>query len=219
MKNTYFMAKKIMSEQQFSEFIYKLVKESIDALGGFMPQESESEDSDDNRGNETEKEKKIRMSVEKQLQRPGIDIAPYAYSLDGISLQPANGDDNEHKNARSKLYKKINHKPDSNGEPQYLSPEETIKLKNELSGNLSEGKKIKLSESDIMHMVNESIKRILKETKNSFEAAKYQGKWSVFDKDSKTFSHIGVGKRNASKKAKELNDYCEKKDKEEKTSK
>lgn len=41
--------------------------------------------------------------------------------------------------------------------------------------------------------------------KNDFEPAKYQGKWSVYDKTSRTYSNIGVGKKNAVKKAEELN--------------
>lgn len=43
------------------------------------------------------------------------------------------------------------------------------------------------------------------ESKDDFEAAKYNGKWSVFDKVSRTYSNIGVGKKKATEKAKELN--------------
>lgn len=38
-----------------------------------------------------------------------------------------------------------------------------------------------------------------------FEAAKYQGKWAVYDTDSRTFSHIGAGKKFCEKKATQLN--------------
>jgi hypothetical protein len=55
--------------------------------------------------------------------------------------------------------------------------------------------------------------------KVSFEAAKYENKWAVFDKVSKTFSFIGSGKQFCVKKAKELNEYCFKKDIEEKSTK
>lgn len=55
--------------------------------------------------------------------------------------------------------------------------------------------------------------------KTSFEAAKYENKWAVFDKISKTFSFIGSGKWFCEKKAKELNEYCHKKDMEEKSTK
>ena len=165
------MNKKVMNEQQFNKFIYKLVKESLDTFKIYSPfeakkskedSEKSKEDSEKSNDGETEKQKKVRLSVEKQLQRPGIDIAPYAYELEDLPITPENGDDNEHKNARSKLYKKINHKPDSNGDPQYLSPEEVIQLKSELSSNLSESRKLRLSESDIMYMVNESVKTILR---------------------------------------------------------
>ena len=172
-----FMAKKIMNERQFNSLIYKLVKESIDTLLQSSPFEADNSSENNSKEGETEKERKIRISVEKQLQKPGINIAPYAYKLDDIPIQTNNGDDNEHKNARSKLYKKLNHKPDNNGEPQYLSPEEAIKLKNELSSNLDESRKLRLSESDITYMVNESVKRILK------ESIDYQGNDLSYDSD------------------------------------
>ena len=74
---------------------------------------------------------------------------------------------------------------------------------------------IRLTESELRNMITESVKRALNEGKNDFEAAKYQGKWSIFDNGSRTYSHIGVGKKKAIAKAKELNDYCTQKDKEE----
>lgn len=55
--------------------------------------------------------------------------------------------------------------------------------------------------------------------KASFEAAKYENKWAVFDKVSKTFSFIGSGKRFCQQKAKELNEYCKQKDMEENSAK
>lgn len=44
--------------------------------------------------------------------------------------------------------------------------------------------------------------------KNDFEAAKYGRYWAVYDKVSRTFDYIGMGKRFCEKKAKELNEYC-----------
>lgn len=41
----------------------------------------------------------------------------------------------------------------------------------------------------------------------TWEAAKYKGKWAVFDTVSRTFNWIGRGKRFCEKKANELNDY------------
>lgn len=169
------MAKKMMNERQFNGLIYKLVKESIDTLMQSSPFEGDNSSDNNSEEGETEKERKIRMSVEKQLQKPGIDIAPYAYKLDDIPIQPSNGDDNEHKNARSKLYKKLNHKPDSNGEPQYLSPEEAIELKNELSSNLSESRKLRLTESDLTYLVTEATNRILKEAYSDAQYAHLAG--------------------------------------------
>lgn len=77
------------------------------------------------------------------------------------------------------------------------------------------GRTIRLNESELKRMIDESIRRVLNEGKDDFEAGKYQGKWSVFSKPSRTFSHIGIGKKKAIKKARELNDYCAQKDKEE----
>ena len=39
-----------------------------------------------------------------------------------------------------------------------------------------------------------------------FEAAKYNGKWAVFAKKSRTFHFIGKGKKFCEKKARELNE-------------
>lgn len=38
-----------------------------------------------------------------------------------------------------------------------------------------------------------------------YEVAKYQNKWSVFDRESRTFSFIGKGKKFCENKVKELN--------------
>ena len=40
---------------------------------------------------------------------------------------------------------------------------------------------------------------------DNFEVAKYNGKWSIFDKISKTFSCIGMGKKYCTERVKELN--------------
>ena len=69
---------------------------------------------------------------------------------------------------------------------------------------------IRITEQDLNNIIKESVKNILSESK--FEAAKYQNKWSIFDNDSRTFSNIGIGKKKATEKAKELNDYCKEKD-------
>lgn len=42
-----------------------------------------------------------------------------------------------------------------------------------------------------------------------FEAAKYGNKWGVFDRVSRTFSHIGKGKRFCENKSRELNNDLE----------
>jgi hypothetical protein len=65
---------------------------------------------------------------------------------------------------------------------------------------------IKLTESDLHRIIKESVKSVLAEGKNDFEPAKYNGKWSVYDKTSRTFSNIGIGKKKAANKANELNE-------------
>ena len=40
----------------------------------------------------------------------------------------------------------------------------------------------------------------------SFELVKYQGKWAVYDKTSRTYSFIGKGKRFCKRKVISLND-------------
>jgi len=42
-----------------------------------------------------------------------------------------------------------------------------------------------------------------------FEAAKYEGKWAVFAKRSRTFSWVGKGKRFCQKMAKVLNEIVD----------
>lgn len=66
--------------------------------------------------------------------------------------------------------------------------------------------KIRLTESDLHRIIRESVKSVMAEGKNDFEPAKYNGKWSVYDKASRTFSNIGIGKKKATNKANELNE-------------
>lgn len=42
---------------------------------------------------------------------------------------------------------------------------------------------------------------------DNWELAKYRNKWAVYNRTSRTFSHIGKGKRFCQNKAKELNEY------------
>lgn len=48
--------------------------------------------------------------------------------------------------------------------------------------------------------------------RDDFEAAKYGRFWAVFDRVSRTFNHIGMGKKFCQKKAQELNEYCKQKE-------
>lgn len=49
---------------------------------------------------------------------------------------------------------------------------------------------------------------------NDFESAKYGRFWAVYDRVSRTFSNIGMGKKFCQKKAQELNEYCKQKEEE-----
>lgn len=159
------MKKKILTENQLNSLIYRMVRESLETIPNSYNFEDDSEENSEKEN--SPKIRRIKNTVEKQLKQPGIDIAPYAYKLNDLTLDPNNGDDNEHKNARSKLYKQINNKPDSNGNPQSLSSKDAIKLYNMLSGGLNENRKGKVLMNEVQFtnlingLVNESVRRIM----------------------------------------------------------
>ena len=42
--------------------------------------------------------------------------------------------------------------------------------------------------------------------REDYELVKYQGKWAVYDKVSRTYSYVGCGKRECMRKVSQLND-------------
>lgn len=139
--------KKLMTEQQFKQYIVRLVKESLEALGNYNFEEKEKDNSNDNSShdnksdddsetvnNETEKAKRKRLQIEKFLGQPGVNPAQYAYKL--YNVTPIEGKDtNEMKNARGLFMKKLHHEKNSDGYPYAFDSEETIKLYSMISGN------------------------------------------------------------------------------------
>lgn len=162
MKNTYFMAKRLMNEQQFAKYIYKLVMESMEALSGYNFESSNNDDDENQNDDSKRRNNRRRQQVEAFFKQPGVNPAAYAYRLYGV--KPVEGDDtNEMKNARSKFMKCLNHEKNEDGYEYAFTSAEINELFSMISGNEMKESKIKLSQADLKYMVNESVKRILKE--------------------------------------------------------
>lgn len=170
------MSKKIMNERQFSGLIYRIVNESLDALSGYNF-ESNDNTNDNNAQNDDSKRRnsRRRQQVEAFFKQPGVNPAAYAYRL--YRVKPVEGDDtNDMKNARSKFMKCLNHEKNEEGYEYAFDSSEVNTLFSMISGNELKENKISLSESDIMYMVNESMKKVLKE--NEYSEC---GVWDILD--------------------------------------
>jgi len=157
------MSKKIMNERQFGDLIYRMVNESLDALSGYNFEANDNAN-DNNVQNDDSKKRnnRRRQQVEAFFKQPGVNPAAYAYRL--YRVKPVEGDDtNDMKNARSKFMKCLNHEKNEDGYEYAFDSSEVNTLFSMISGNELKENKINLSESDIMYMVNESVKRILSE--------------------------------------------------------
>ena len=173
MKNTYFMSKKIMNESQFSDLIYRMVNESLDALSGYNFEANDNANDDNDVQNDDSKKRnnRRRQQIEAFFKQPGVNPAAYAYRL--YRVKPVEGDDtNDMKNARSKFMKCLNHEKNEDGYEYAFDSSEVNTLFSMISGNELKENKISLSESDIMYMVNESVKHILEQTNKKEEKAK-----------------------------------------------
>lgn len=96
-------------------------------------------DGTSDQNNETEKESQLRSSVEKFFKSTNsvgrkVDIAGYAYQLDGIRPKPGE-DTNDMKNSRSLFMKKLNHEPNDQGYPYSFSTDEINRLASLISSN------------------------------------------------------------------------------------
>lgn len=134
-----------INEKQLNNIIKKAVRESIESFGAFNQFESDSDEKEtkksDGEGkadinNETEEEQEKRSSVETYFKDPHMDVAQYAYDLEGI--KPKEGEDtNEMKNARSLFMKKLNHEPNDDGYPYSFSTMEINRLFSLMSSSKS----------------------------------------------------------------------------------
>lgn len=184
MKNTYFMSKKIMNESQFSDLIYRMVNESLDALSGYNFETNDNAN-DNNEQNDDSKKRnnRRRQQIEAFFKQPGVNPAAYAYRL--YRVKPVEGDDtNDMKNARSKFMKCLNHEKNEDGYEYAFDSSEVNALFSMISGNELKENKLRLTESDLMYMVNESVKRILK------ESIDYQGNDLSYDSIFSQAEHI-----------------------------
>jgi hypothetical protein len=130
-------------EEQLKIEIKKMVRESLESLGAMSQYESEDSEyseynEDDERlsdmNTETDDEKETRDSIEAFFKQPGVNNAPYAYSLYGVDAKEGE-DTNEMKNARKKFADCLNHEKNENGYPYSFSSEQLNHLKGMISSN------------------------------------------------------------------------------------
>lgn len=130
-------------EEQLKNEIKKIVKESLENFGGMAQFESEDSEysehnEDDERlsdmNTESDDEKETRDSIEAFFKQPGVNNAPYAYSLYGVDAKEGQ-DTNEMKNARKKFADCLNHEKNENGYPYSFSSEQLNHLKGMISSN------------------------------------------------------------------------------------
>lgn len=129
-------------EEQLKNEIKALVRESLDRYGDFSQFESSEEPKNDNNederlsdmNTETEDEKETRDSIEAFFKQPGVNNAPYAYSLYGVDAKKGQ-DTNDMKNARHMFADCLNHEKNENGYPYSFSSDQLNHLKGLISGN------------------------------------------------------------------------------------
>lgn len=130
-------------EEQLKNEIKKMVRESLESFGAMSQYESEDSEysehnEDDERlsdmNTESDDEKETRDSIEAFFKQPGVNNAPYAYSLYGIDAKEGE-DTNEMKNARKKFADCLNHEKNENGYPYSFSSEQLNHLKGMISSN------------------------------------------------------------------------------------
>jgi hypothetical protein len=130
-------------EEQLKNEIKNIVRESLENFGGMAQFESEDSEysehnEDDERlsdmNTESDDEKETRDSIEAFFKQPGVNNAPYAYSLYGVDAKEGQ-DTNEMKNARKKFADCLNHEKNENGYPYSFSSEQLNHLKGMISSN------------------------------------------------------------------------------------
>lgn len=133
-------------EQKLKNEIKTMVRESLENFGAMYQFEVDDNDerdennvdTDDERlsdmNTETTDEKETRDSIEAFFKQPGVNNAPYAYSLYGVDAKEGQ-DTNEMKNARKKFADCLNHEKNENGYPYSFSSDQLNTLKGMISGN------------------------------------------------------------------------------------
>lgn len=133
-------------EQKLKNEIKTMVRESLENFGAMYQFEVDDNDerdennvdTDDERlsdmNTETSDEKETRDSIEAFFKQPGVNNAPYAYSLYGVDAKEGQ-DTNEMKNARKKFADCLNHEKNENGYPYSFSSDQLNTLKGMISGN------------------------------------------------------------------------------------
>ena len=130
-------------EQKLKNEIKAMVRESLENFGAMSQFEVDDKDennvnTDDERlsdmNTETSDEKETRDSIEAFFKQPGVNNAPYAYSLFGVDAKDGQ-DTNEMKNARKKFADCLNHEKNENGYPYSFSSDQLNTLKGMISGN------------------------------------------------------------------------------------
>ena len=141
-----------LNESEFRHMIRKIVKESLENYGDFSQFETKDSDGEDGRlsdmNTENDEDAEVRDSIEKFFKQPGVNNAPYAYSLYGVDAEEGK-DTNDMKNARKKFADCVNHEKNENGYPYSFNSSELNRLKGMISGN-------QLSEA-----INKAFKNIL----------------------------------------------------------
>ena len=165
-----------LNENELKYMIKKMLKESIAAMSGNMFEKKE-DDGEDGRlsdmNTENDNDAEVRDSIENFFKQPGVNNAPYAYSLYGVEAEEGK-DTNDMKNARKKFADCVNHEKNEQGYPYSFSSAQLNKLKGMISGN-------QLSEA-----VNNAMKKVLNERNTVSENTDNDVAWQEYLNEQKS---------------------------------
>lgn len=163
------MSKKLLNEKQVSSLIYRMVRESLEAMPNYYNFENNSSNGDENDDTKSNGFSKKKLQIQKFFSQDGVNPAAYAYKL--FNIEPVEGKDtNEMKNARSLFMKKLHNEQNQDGSTYDFTSEELNALHSLISGEkLAESKngKMLMNEEQFTSFINEmviaSVKKVLKE--------------------------------------------------------
>jgi hypothetical protein len=143
----------LLKENELIEIVRECVIRTLKESNIKSTSQKDSKDDEDARlsdmNTETGKESETRSSIESYFKLPGVNNAPYAYKLYGVT--PEKGKDtNKMKNARKKFSDNLRHIKNDNGYDYAFSSDELNKLKNMISNT-------QLSEA-----IDKAFKKIIK---------------------------------------------------------